>query len=157
MRHIYFFGIFIIVNCKSFELKLTTSDQILREVEIYKGHKAVLVNVWATWCKPCIEEFPMIIDLEKSEKNLKVIFVNTDFLDNKIDVENFLIEQGLEKFSFIKNQKDQSFIDGLHEEWTGALPFTILFAKNTGKVVDYWEGKRAKKEFEEAIKKSIKM
>mgnify|MGYP001250218930 CR=1 FL=1 len=59
--------------------------------------------------------------------------------------------------STIKAQKDQSFIDGLHEDWTGALPFTILFAKNTGKVVDYWEGKKSKKKFLEAIGKSIRM
>jgi len=157
MWKFYFLGMFFIINCNSFELKPITSDQILKEVDAYKGDKAVLVNIWATWCKPCIEEFPMILDLGKSEKKLKVFFVSADFLDNKIDVKNFLIEQGLEKKSFIKNQKDQSFIDGIHEDWTGALPFTILFAKNTGKVVDYWEGMKSKKEFLEAIKKSIQM
>ena len=157
MRHIFLFGIFILISCNSLELKLITSDQILREVDTYKGDKAVLVNIWATWCKPCVEEFPMILSLGKSEKNLKVIFVSADFLDYKNDVVNFLIEQGLEDYSFIKDEKDQSFIDGLHEDWTGALPFTILFAKNTGKVVDYWEGKRSKREFVEAVKKSIEM
>ena len=157
MIRIYLLGLLFLINCNSINLKPATSQEILKEVRSYKGDKAVLVNVWATWCKPCIEEFPMIVDLEKSEKKLKVIFISADFLENKIDAERFLVQQGLEEYSYIKNQKDQSFIDGLHEDWTGALPFTILFAKNTGKVVDYWEGKKSKKKFLEAIGKSIRM
>ena len=156
VHRLWIFGFFFCFNCGGFELRLITVDELLREVRSYRGEKAVLVNIWATWCKPCVDEFPMIVNLENSEKDLKVIFVSADFIDNKKEVKKFLIQQNLKEDLFIKNQKDQKFIDGLHKDWTGALPFTILFGKTTGKVVDYWEGKRSKKEFLAAIRKTIK-
>lgn len=156
VHRLWIFGFFFCFNCGGFELRLITVDELLREVRSYRGEKAVLVNIWATWCKPCVDEFPMIVNLENTEKDLKVIFVSADFIDNKKEVKKFLIQQNLKEDLFIKNQKDQKFIDGLHKDWTGALPFTILFGKTTGKVVDYWEGKRSKKEFLAAIRKTIK-
>ncbi len=156
VHRLWIFGIFFCFNCGGFELRPITVDELLREVRSYRGEKAVLVNIWATWCKPCVDEFPMIVNLENSEKDLKVIFVSADFIDNKKEVKKFLIQQNLKEDLFIKSQKDQKFIDGLHKDWTGALPFTILFGKTTGKVVDYWEGERSKKEFLAAIRKTIK-
>ena len=156
VHRLWIFGFFFCFNCGGFELRLITVDELLREVRSYRGEKAVLVNIWATWCKPCVDEFPMIVNLENSEKDLKVIFVSADFIDNKKEVKKFLIQQNLKEDLFIKYQKDQKFIDGLHKDWTGALPFTILFGKTTGKVVDYWEGERSKKEFLAAIRKTIK-
>ena len=61
----------------------------------YKG-KVILLNVWATWCAPCIAEMPMLNDLQavKGGDDFEVVTVSLDrtadeaaifFRDNKID------------------------------------------------------------------------
>ena len=79
MIRIYLLGLLLLINCNSINLKPVTSQEILKEVRSYKGDKAVLVNVWATWCKPCIEEFPMIVDLEKDLSEYNSTWRNTYF------------------------------------------------------------------------------
>ena len=67
------------------------------------------------------------------------------------------MQHGVVGKSFIKSQKDQAFINGLHPDWSGALPFTILFAKNSGNVVDYWEGSQPEIRFKTAIERAVKL
>ena len=52
---------------------------------------------------------------------------------------------------FTAQTKDESFISGIHSKWTGSLPFTILYAKESGKIVDLWEGKESELRFRTAI------
>ena len=123
----------------------------------HRGEEAVLLNFWATWCAPCVEEFPLIVDLARTwqSKGLKVYFVSVDWLEQSDQVRTFLDRQDVTGTSFIKDQKDQPFIDGIAEAWTGAVPFTIVYSKRSGEVVDYWEGKAPREKFEAAIKAAL--
>ena len=47
------------------------------------------------------------------------------------------------------------FINSLSQEWTGALPFTIVFGKLSGSVVDFWENSKHEQSFIEAIERAI--
>jgi thiol-disulfide isomerase/thioredoxin len=115
-----------------------------------------MLNFWATWCKPCVSEFPMIVDMGREyENNLSVYFISVDWLDEKNKVRSFLKNQGVDWQSFIKNENDQKFINGIAQEWTGAVPFTILYGKSSGKVVDFWEGEQPEIRFRSAIIKAI--
>ena len=54
----------------------------------YKG-KIIIVNFWASWCNPCVEEFPSMIKLvDKMKDDVMVIAVSTD--DQKKDIEAFM-------------------------------------------------------------------
>ena len=122
----------------------------------HKGEKAVLVNYWATWCAPCVEEFPMVMELSKEYADEAVVlFVSGDWLDEKESALEFLEKHGVKGLSFIKNQKDNEFINGIHKNWSGALPFTIVYGKNSGNVVDSWEAKKSEARFIEALNKAI--
>ena len=138
------------------DLQEATAGDILTAVAKHKGEKAVLVNYWATWCAPCVEEFPMIVELSKEYADEAVVlFVSTDWLDEKKRTMEFLKKQGVKGLSFIKNQKDNEFIDGIHKDWSGALPFTIVYGMNSGNVVDSWEAKKSEARFIEAFNKAI--
>jgi cytochrome c biogenesis protein CcmG/thiol:disulfide interchange protein DsbE len=40
--------------------------------------KVVVLNLWATWCAPCVEELPSLLDLSKRMPALAVVAVSTD-------------------------------------------------------------------------------
>ena len=141
----------IAISCEKVELLPTTSLDINQKIKSYKGNKVVLLNVWSLWCVPCVEEFPMIVDLDQEIEELEVVFVSADFDDQFNEVESFLNRQGVKNVSYIKQEKDEPFISGIHPKWTGSLPFTIIYAKESGKIVDLWEGKESELRFRTAI------
>ena len=143
--------LFFFINCSKVDLIEASSEEINQYISKYRGNDAVLLNVWATSCAPCVEEFPMIVKLDNEIIDLKVLFISTDFDDEKHKVKKFLDLQNVNGISFIKNEKDDLFINGLHPKWSGALPFSIIYGKKTGKIVDYWEGKEPELKFRESI------
>ena len=87
----------IFMSCEESKIDFieVNANDIKNEINKFKGEKSVLVNYWATNCSPCIDEFPMIMDLSiKYEDNLKVFFVSTDWLEDK--------KKGFKIFSFSK-------------------------------------------------------
>ena len=106
------------------------------------GASAVLVNVWATWCLPCREEFPdlMKVARELSPRGLRLVLVSADFPEAEAEVIAFLTEHGVNFETLIKTGKDEAFVNGLDQRWSGALPVTFLYDGH-GKLVRYWEGK----------------
>ena len=142
-------------TCTNVDLIATDSKTIQEYLSSYRGQKAVLLNVWATTCAPCVEEFPMIVDLGKENHDLEIVFVSADFDDQLSDVMSFLNEQKVSGVSFIKNENDESFINGIHPEWSGTLPFTILFGKDSGEIVSCWEGKEQESKFRKHIQLAI--
>lgn len=141
-------------------LQLQSADAVAinSEIEKHRGQSAVLVNFWATWCRPCVEEFPTIVELgnQYASDGLKTIFVSVDFPDERQAVEEFLRRQGVTEISFIKAESDDNdFINGINFHWTGAVPFTMVFARSDGRLTDHWEGEANRRRFEQAILKAI--
>lgn len=136
-------------------LKDVTPQELQHIINSYKGEKAVLVNVWATWCAPCIEEFPEIVKLQRNyQEQLKVIFVSADFENNRAKALDFLKKQKVNWTTYFKTGDDQKFIESLSSSWTGALPFSKVIAVN-GEVVDSWEQSAEYETFEKHVKTAI--
>jgi thiol-disulfide isomerase/thioredoxin len=95
------------------------------------GARAVLVNVWATWCGPCRQEMPDLIRFYRDhrEAGLRLVLVSADDEENRAEVARVLAEAGLpaDTLSFIKRGDDMKFINGLDRHWSGALPASFLF------------------------------
>ena len=71
----------------------------------YRG-KWVLVNFWASWCKPCEEESPAIESFaKKHDENLVVLGINSE--DNSVDANAFIHEYGL-TWDMVKDTGDRS-------------------------------------------------
>lgn len=139
------------------ELKRGNAAEILEQAKTHSGREAVLLNFWATWCAPCIEEFPMIAELAENYKNrgLHVYFISVDWSEDEDKVLEFLERQGIKGISYIKStQDDESFINSISTAWTGAVPFTILFDKQ-GNPVNQWEAEKSKADFIIALEKVL--
>ena len=106
------------------------------------GASAVLVNVWATWCAPCKEEFPDLLHVarELAPKGLRLVLVSVDFPEAGSGTQDFLTSQGVDFPTFLRTGKDETFVDELEPQWSGAIPVTLLYDAN-GKLVRFWEGK----------------
>jgi len=117
------------------------------------GAPVVLVNMWATWCGPCREEFPDLVKLHRqyAGQGLKVIFVSWD--TDVTVAQKFLASQGVDFASFIKadSESDPKFIDGVEPQWSGAFPATMVY-DGTGKLRAFFEGKKTFLEFESTIR-----
>lgn len=126
-----------------------TATELLAEVN-KPGAKATLVNVWATWCVPCVKEMPEILKLEQAyrDKGLRVLLVSADF-DSTAPGE-FLAKRGVGFGSYWKTGGDQEFIDTIDPRWSGALPATIVFDAN-GNRRAFWEGSADYDRFEQAV------
>ena len=57
--------------------------------------KVVLVNFWATWCPPCVEELPSIQEVWKSHSREEFEVVAVNVGESKDDIEKFLTETGM--------------------------------------------------------------
>jgi thiol-disulfide isomerase/thioredoxin len=112
----------------------------------------ILLNMWATWCKPCVEEFPDLVRLQREygDRGFQLVLVSADFQRSLPQVKSFLAEQGVEFQTYLKTQKDQEFITGLHKEWSGTLPATIIYNAN-GEPVQFWQGKATWEELKERV------
>jgi thiol-disulfide isomerase/thioredoxin len=63
------------------EFAMTDTSGKVHKLSQYKG-KWVLVNFWATWCPPCLEEIPDLVELHENRKNnLVVLGVALDYRD----------------------------------------------------------------------------
>ena len=158
----FFLGAFLIASGRTTsgrieDVRVTpvTAADIRRAVS-NAGAKAVLVNMWATWCGPCREEFPALVRVahKYQDEGLKVMLVSADDSTDMAAIRKFLAEQGVDFPAYIKAEKDQPFIDGLDKRWTGALPATFIY-DGAGKLCDFWEGSASFNVFEQKVVEAL--
>lgn len=136
---------------ESIRIAPATGREILQAVRESEA-KAVLVNIWATWCQPCIEEFPELLRLHRQYggKGVELILVSADFESEMPNVIAFLAKQGVNFLTYIKSGNDMEFIDTLNPTWSGALPATFIYDAK-GVLHNFWEGKTTYSELEQKI------
>lgn len=66
------------------------SGQKTKLSEVIKNSKVTLVNFWATWCPPCREEIPELIDFYRKYNSQKVSLLGIDIQENPIEVKTFV-------------------------------------------------------------------
>jgi thiol-disulfide isomerase/thioredoxin len=103
----------------------------IRRLKDFRG-KVVLVDVWATWCKPCLAEQPALEALEKSLEGKDVVFLSISIDTEKDKWKNMVEAKKLSGIHLYSDNKGSMIKD---YEIT-QIPRFILFDKN-GKMVSY--------------------
>ena len=109
----------------------------LKELLQNKSDKLRLINVWATWCGPCVAEFPDFITINRMYRgrDFEFISVSADSPTNKDKVQKFLQKQQASNKNYLFSIDDKyKLIELIDPKWQGALPYTILVEPG-GKIV----------------------
>ena len=99
--------------------------------------KLRLINVWATWCGPCVTEFPSFITINRMYRgrDFEFISISADNPEKKDKVLKFLQKQHAGNTNYLFSIDDKyKLIEALDPQWQGALPYTVLVEPG-GKIV----------------------
>lgn len=105
----------------------------LRELRANKSGKVRLINVWATWCGPCVSEFPELIEtnLRFRHRDFELVTVAAQFPDEKEKVLKFLQKHHASTRNLCFGDTDKyKLMEAFDPDWQGALPHTLLLAPN---------------------------
>jgi thiol-disulfide isomerase/thioredoxin len=104
--------------------------------------KLRLINVWATWCGPCVIEFPELVSIHRiyRGRDFEVVTVNADAPEAQGKARQFLETQQASMHNVAFDKGDPyALIEAVDPQWQGALPHTIVIAPG-GKVIYRSEG-----------------
>jgi len=122
-------------------LELEMRDMEYKPVKLsaYSG-KPTLITLWAPWCAPCMEEFPVLLKIQSSYKGeLQVVAVAVQ--DSRLNVLKFIKENPRYKFIFLTDPDMQESESRLVDyfELKDGIPVNV-FIDTQGKIVDHWSG-----------------
>ena len=132
-------------------IDLAGYQQILAK---YHG-KPLVVNFWATWCEPCREEYPLIVELasEFKAQGVSVIGINMDD-DSDMNLVRRFIARTQPNFPNYRQKPGidlDAFYRGVNPEWKGTMPQTIFYARD-GHIGGFFLGTRPRPVFEQAFR-----
>lgn len=127
--------LFAVLLCKSASLRAQdfvvydNLEQLQSRIN-RAGDTTLVLNFWATWCKPCVEELPCFDELREyyGAQNVQIVLVSLDFksqLEKKFIP--FLKNQQLKsEVALMADQDLNAWIPLIHAEWDGAIPATLV-------------------------------
>jgi thiol-disulfide isomerase/thioredoxin len=121
----------------------------------HREDKVLLLNIWATWCIPCRQEFPDLIEIaNRFSSSVDVVGISVDYPDEvESKIEPFLKKTGVNFTVFVNGfNKDEELIKFLNENWNGALPATFVYDKD-GKLQSFLEGKQTTESLTDILNK----
>jgi thiol-disulfide isomerase/thioredoxin len=132
-----FILLFVFSSLSSFaQIKEYNYNQF--EPLLHKQNDSVyVVNFWATWCAPCVKELPYFEKLNQKYKGekVKVLLVSLDFARHKDSrLIPFIEKHNIQsEVVFLNDPNANAWIDKVDPNWSGAIPFTLIYSNNKRK------------------------
>lgn len=102
-----------------------------------KSEKLLLINFWATWCSPCVAEFPELIHIYRNfrKRNFDIVTISLDAINKNEQVLKFLKKSYASTKNYHFNSDDKyDLIESVDADWPGSLPYTII-VKPGGEII----------------------
>jgi thiol-disulfide isomerase/thioredoxin len=114
----------------------------------------VLLNFFATWCKPCVTELPELVALQNDPKSeVKVLLVSIDNLaDAHAKLRGFLAENGVDFQTYARPENENALIRELYPIWNERIPLSLIYS-NDGHMLEAISGMTDRGEIELIINK----
>lgn len=144
----------LLISCASVAAQSVSAvykiDDLLKRVS--HPDTIYVVNFWATWCKPCIQELPTFDSLQAQtqDQKVKVLLVTLDFKEDLHSKTNpFLKKRGVHAECVLLDEVNgNDFINRIDPRWSGAIPATLF---RHGDKVSFIEKKTHLKELVENL------
>lgn len=131
------------------KVKITEVEKIINE-----STGPLVINMWATWCGPCVEELPYFLDEYKNHKEdgLQLILVSLDFEDAYPQkIEKFMSRRKVKApVLWLDETNADYFCPKIDPRWGGAIPASV-FINNTTGYRSFFEGQMSHKELKKEI------
>jgi len=88
-----------------------------------------LINIWATWCGPCVIEYPEFLNIHRMYvgRDFEFISISADKMEHKAKALDFLKRKHSSVNNYIFSGTDiYKLIEAVDPDWDGALPYTVL-------------------------------
>ena len=144
-------------NERPVTLDLISADQLRKLRENAGTDKLLLVNVWATWCGPCVAEFPELQTMVRMYANrpLSIVTLSINNPDEKSLVAAFLQKQHAFNKNFLFNSNDAAdAVKVFGTGWEGGAPYTVLIGTK-GEVLYQTQGAMNVLDVRRAILKNV--
>lgn len=139
-------------------MKLMSSNKGAVSSSVYSGSKAVIIDVWASWCGPCCRQIPILHELkDKYGSKLAVVGISVD--NNEQDHQKAIKELNITYPScFAKDKDNYQFMNDLQNA-TGkeieGIPHLVI-ADSKGNIVYAESGLHSKEQLEQIISPLMK-
>lgn len=133
----------LIKNWAAEEVSITHADkELLESIVSNEGENLRLVNIWATYCGPCVIEFPDLVDTYRmyDGRDFEFVTVSMDKPTNEERALEFLTENQASNKNYLwTGGTSYEAVDIIDPDWQGSLPYTLL-VKPGGEIVFRHEG-----------------
>ena len=109
----------------------------VREIMKNNSGKLRLVNIWATWCGPCVIEMPELVNINRMyrARAFEMVTISGDVPGKKDDVIKFLKDKQVSCANYQFNSEDKTELgEALGKGWEGGIPYTVII-KPGGEII----------------------
>ena len=102
-----------------------------------ESDKLSMINVWASWCGPCVAEFPEIMKINQMYRHraFELVTISADNPAKKDNVLEFLKKNHASNRNYLYNSKDMyALIEAVDKNWQGGIPYTLLIKPGGEKI-----------------------
>ena len=130
------------------EFAMMDIDGNIRNIKDWDG-QVIVLNFWATWCPPCLEEIPHFIEVQEQlqDKGLQIVGIA---VDNEEDVRQFASDTGM-NYPVMAGEAEAIGLSQKYGNSIGGLPFSAIIDQN-GKITHTITGELSKARLESILK-----
>ncbi len=159
MKVFYFIVLFVCINVKCYcqqiqKWKITDLTEMIE-----KSDSVLVINFWATFCKPCVEEIPDLIKFTKkySKQKVALYLVSLDLADYyPSKIKKFVAaKKYATNIAWLDESNADYFCPIISPDWSGSIPATLFVNKKNG-YSKFYEKKLTAAEIEKKIKLALK-